>query len=284
LPLLLVPGLVIALVGFAEAASIARMFAVRDRQHWKPDRDFMSQGAANLAAAVSGGIPVGGSFSRSSLGRMLGAKTARSGAITGLTVLLFLPFASVLAPLPSAVLSALVISAVIPLVRFRPIFGMWSLSKLQLLVAGSTLLFTIALSPRVDQAVVLGILVAVGVHLWREFDLDVVSWTEGDALHVRPEGVLWFGSAEMLQQQVLDLIADHRGASILVLHMERVGRVDMTASLELETLIERAREAGLEADVRAAHPATARALHRVLSQPRADSPPADRDPDGEITS
>lgn len=265
-PVLLLPGIAIAVVGFAEAASIARMFAARERQHWEPDRDFVSQGVANIASGLSGGFPVGGSFSRSALGRLLGARTTWSGGITGATVLAFLPFASILSPLPAAVLSAMVITAVAGLIRVGPILSMWPLSRPQFLVAGCTLFLTVALSPRVDQAVVLGVLIAVGVHLWREFDVRVSSWREADTIHIRPEGVLWFGSAEMLKQDTLDLMAEHPQADRLVLHMQRVGRVDLTASLVLERLIDQARDAGLETEVRSVHPDLARALKRVLTR------------------
>ncbi len=75
-PSLLAGGVVIALVGFAEPASIARAFAARDRKTWSPNREFVSQGGANLAAGLCGGFPVGGSFSRSSLNREAGARGA----------------------------------------------------------------------------------------------------------------------------------------------------------------------------------------------------------------
>jgi SulP family sulfate permease len=274
-PRLILPGFIIALVGFAEAASIARMFAVQDRQVWDPDRDFVSQGVANVASAFVTGFPVGGSFSRSSLARMLGATTARAGIVTGLAVIVFLPFANILSPLPVAVLSGVVIAAVLSLIRIRPIFAMWSLSKAQFMVAAGTAVMTLLLAPRVDQAVILGILTAVGVHLWREFNLKVVSWSEDQVLHVRPEGVLWFGSAEALEQDVVALLAEHKEARMLVLHMERVGRVDLTASLSLERLIDRARGAGLETDVVSVHPVTARALSRLLAQHKGVSPSAE---------
>lgn len=264
LPHLVLPAVVIALVGFAEAASIARLFAVRDRHVWDADKDFVSQGAANVAAAISGGFPVGGSFSRSSLGRMLGANTPRSGAFTGLTVLAFLPFAGLLSALPIAVLSAVVIVAVAGFMRLRVIAGLWRLSRPQFVVAAGTFVLTIVLSPRIDQAVLLGILIAIGIHLWREFNLKVVWWVEDGVLHVRPEGVLWFGSAEVLEQEVLDLLAGERGAERLVLNLERAGRVDLTAALTLERLLERAREAGLETAVVAVDPITARAMLSVL--------------------
>ena len=67
LPALVLPGIVIALVGFAEAASISRIYATKERMRWNPDQEFIGQGAANIAAGLFGGFPVGGSFSRSSL-------------------------------------------------------------------------------------------------------------------------------------------------------------------------------------------------------------------------
>jgi len=82
---LLVGGILIALVGFAEPASIARVFADEDGQRWSANREFVSQGVANVAAAVSGSFPVGGSFSRSSLNRLAGARTRWSGMVTGIT-------------------------------------------------------------------------------------------------------------------------------------------------------------------------------------------------------
>src|SRR5680860_191933 len=110
---LLIPGLIIALVGFAEPASIARRYAAEDRRPWNSNREFLGQGLANLAAGVAGGYPAGGSFSRSALNRLSGARSRWSGAITGAAVLALLPLAGLLAPLPSAVLAGLVIAAAI---------------------------------------------------------------------------------------------------------------------------------------------------------------------------
>jgi sulfate permease, SulP family len=265
---LVLPGVVIALVGFSEAASIARTYAARERQRWDPDRDFISQGAANLAAGMFGGFPVGGSFTRSGLAHMIGVRTRWSGAVTGAVVLIFTPFASVLRPIPTAVLAAMVIAAVLRYVRMQPLLELWRLSRLQFIVGTSTFVLTVLLSPNIHQAVLLGILIAIGVHLWREFTVRLHHWMEDDALHVRPEGVLWFGSAQALEQQVLEKVAAHPDAKRLVLHMERLGRVDLTASLVIATLVSDVRSSGLDTEVVAIHPTTAKALHRVLREGR----------------
>ena len=164
---LLVGGILIALVGFAEPASIARVFADEDGQRWSANREFVSQGVANLAAAVSGSFPVGGSFSRSSLNRLAGARTRWSGLVTGITVLAFLPFADVLAPLPRATLGGVVIAAVVGLVRPGRLLGMARISPADAVVAWVTFFATLALSPRVEQGVLVGILVSLAVGLRR---------------------------------------------------------------------------------------------------------------------
>ena len=249
LPSLLLAGVVIALVGFAEPASIARAFAVEDRVAWDSNREFVSQGMANVAAAFSGGFPVGGSFSRSSLNRLAGAGSAVSGAITGLAVLAFLPFAFVLAPLPAAVLAAIVIAAVVPLVRLGPLLRLWRFSRPAFLTATATFVLTLALAPHVERAVLAGVGLAIAVHLWRELRIDASVWYEGDDLHVRPAGVLWFGPAQGLGEGLVAQLAEHPEARRLVLHLDGLGRIDVTGALVLRTVVEEAERSGLETEL-----------------------------------
>ena len=162
---LLVGGVLIALVGFAEPASIARVFADEDRQRWSADREFVSQGVANIAASVSGSFPVGGSFSRSSLNRLAGAQTRWSGLVTGAAVLTFLPFTDVLAPLPRATLGGVVIAAVVGLVRPVALVSMARRSPTDALVAWTTFVATLTMAPRVERGVLVGILLSLAVGL-----------------------------------------------------------------------------------------------------------------------
>jgi SulP family sulfate permease len=246
---LLLPGLVIALVGFVEPSSIARTFASADRARWDPDRELISQGAANAATAVGGGFPVGGSFSRSALNRRTGARTAWSGAVTGAAVLLFLPFASALEPLPMAVLGAIVIGSVLGHVRLLPLLRLERISRSQFGVAATTFALTLALAPRVDQAIVVGGALAIAVHLRRELALEIPGWIDGDALHLRPRGVLWFGSAGRLEDTLVALLAEHADATRLVVHLDGLGRIDTTGALALRELLQEARESGLTVEI-----------------------------------
>ena len=249
LPRLILPALVIALIGFVEATSIARTYAALERERWDPNREFLSQGAANLGAGMLGGFPVGASFSRSALNRLAGAKTSLSGVVTGLVVFVFLPFGFLLGPLPRSVLGAIVIVSVADLVRPLPLFRLARLSKPQFLVASTTLVLTVALAPHIERAVLVGIGLTVAVHLWRELRLDVPSWTEEDALHLRPRGVLWFGTAARLEDTVLRVIGEHDEVQRLKLHLDGLGRIDTTGALALRKVLDEARTAGLTVEI-----------------------------------
>ena len=264
LPLLVVPGVVIALVGFSEASSIARTYATEERTPWDPNREFIGQGLANVASAVSGGMPVGGSFARSTIARMSGARTRWSGAVTGVLGLAFLPFAWILEPLPRAVLAAIVMAAVASLVKFPALLGLWKHSKPQALVGYSTFALTLILSPRVDQAVLLGVVLALGVHAWREMQPRINSWVEGDTLHIRPEGVLWFGSAPELEEDAFALLERDDGTTRIVFHLGALGRIDYTGALGLKQLQEDADRAGIPVEFVECPVHAERILRRVL--------------------
>ncbi len=263
-PQLLVSGAVIAVVGYAEAGSIARTFAAQDRERWDSDREFVGQGAANVAAAFSGGFPVGGSFSRSSLNRMAGGHSRWSGAVTGVIVLLALLVAGVLEPLPKAILGATVIAAVIPLIRPLRILRLWRPSRPAFLIAGSTFVATLALSPHIERAVLIGVALSIAVHLWRELRLDTELWTEDDTLHVKPRGVLWFGAAQALEGRILDELATRRGVRRLVLDLSALGRMDITGAIALRAVIDEARRAGISAELAGVHERDRRLVERVI--------------------
>jgi sulfate permease, SulP family len=249
LPALIVPAAVIAVVGFAEPASIARRYATLERTRWDPDRELVSQGVANLASGVGGGFPVGGSFSRSALMRDAGTRTRLAGAISGVVVLSLLPFTAVLSQLPESVLGAIIIVAVAELINVRPLREYRRYARLQFVVAMLTLVLTVALAPHVDRAVMAGVGLAVAAHLWRELRLSIPAWTSDGTLHLAPKGVLYFASAPGLEAAFAKLLNEHPEAHRLVVHLDGLGRIDLTGALVLRDLLRDARAAGLEAEV-----------------------------------
>ena len=271
LPALLVPGVVLALVGFAEPAAIARTYAAQDRERWDADRELISQGAANVAAGFTGGFPVGGSWSRTAITRLAGGRSKWSGAVAGVVVVALLPVAHVLAAVPRAVLAAIILAAVINLVRLRPLVGLVALSPPQAAVGWATFALTLLLAPRVDRAILIGIGFAVLVHVWRERRVHVKARFEEGTLYLEPKGVLFFASAPTLYQAFMDELAKNPATGRLVVDLRHLGRIDITGAVALRELVSEAELAGLEVELQQAPPQAWRLLKKVLAEPRPTS-------------
>lgn len=222
---LITGGLVIALVGFAEPASIARTFANEDQTRWSSSREFFASGLANTVSGLTGAYPVGGSFSRSSVNRFAGAETRLSGAVTGLIVLAFLPFAGLLDELPEAVLGAIVVGAVVSLIKPKRLLRLWTRSPWQAALAWMTFVATLLTPPNVQYAVLLGVGAAAVLHFWRPFRLDVESGDDG-SLHLRPRGLLWIATNTKFKDALEEAIEQDAGDGLVTVSLDRSTAID----------------------------------------------------------
>lgn len=263
LPSLLLGGTVIALVGFAEAASIARTYATQDRIAWNANKEFISQGAANLAAGLFGGFPVGGSFSRSSVNRFAGAKTRWSGFITGAAVLAFFPFTQLLADIPKAVLAGIIISAVIGLLKFRELAELAQFSRPQAYIGWITFILTLVMSNQVEVAVLLGIGLAIAHHLRREQQIVCEINRVDDTVTIAPHGVLWFGSAFDFERRFNDMLEAEEDITNVIVDLEALGRIDMSAAIVVKRLIDQCSSQGIECDLIHVPPMATSWMNRV---------------------
>lgn len=276
-PGLLLPAFVIAVVGFAEPAAIARRYATLDREAWNPDREFMGQGAANLAAAASGSFPVGGSFGRTALARLAGARTRWTFVATSAAIGVALVLLPLLAALPVAVLAAIVIAAIALDVDLRSFRFYWQVARLQFGVAAFTFFATIVTAPHIERGILLGVAAAVAAHLWRENRVHAGATMEGSTLHLRPRGVLYFGSAHRLEDAFTRQLSLHREADGLVVHLDGLGRIDVTGAIALGRLLDDAIDAGLSVEILDVPIQARRIVDRVLSRHllSAPDPPLD---------
>lgn len=261
-PQLLVGALVIAMVGFAEPVAIARHFGDK-RRRWDPNRELISQGMTNVAMGLFGGFPVGASFSRAALHRQAGGVTRWSGLLSGLTALALISLAPLLTDLPRAVLAGVVIAAASELLRLEPLASLWRLGKTQAGIAWTTLALTLVLEPRVDQAVLAGVAIAVIVHLLRESRISIEHVREGGRHLVRVEGVLWFASATQVEDALRGLWNRHRDELPWRLDLTRVGHVDLDAVLVLASLRDQAAAMGLTFDIVGTNARTRTRLRRL---------------------
>ena len=222
---LIVGGIVIALVGFAEPASIARMFANEDQTRWSSSREFFASGLANAVAGVTGAYPVGGSFSRSFVNRFAGAQTRLSGAITGLVVVAFLPFAGLLDGLPEAALGSIVVGAVASIVKPRRLLRIARRSPWQASLTLITFVATLVTPPNIQFGVIIGVAATIIFHFARPFHIERSETADG-GLSLRPRGLLWIGTNARLKSELGQIISDDTGTGPIVIDLERSVAID----------------------------------------------------------
>ena len=143
----------------------------------------------------------------------------------------------------------IIIVAVAKLADLRELWSLRALSRQQFTIGAITFVLSLVMAPQIQYGVLIGVLLAIGAHLRRELSVATPSWVEGQTLHVRPLGVLVFGSGHRLNAKVDNLIADHQEVTSVVLHMDRLGRIDVTGAMELQHVLDEAHEQGLDISV-----------------------------------
>jgi SulP family sulfate permease len=164
---LVLPTLVVTLVSFLETASSAKVDSGQRGQRWDQDQDLIGQGLAKLASGFSGAFPTSSSFSRSALNLYAGART---GWATVFSVVVVLVALLVLTPLlhhvPMAVLAAIVLVAILGLIKPRAFVQLWTISRVEAGIAGATFAVTLLATPRLYWGVLAGVLMALSHFLY----------------------------------------------------------------------------------------------------------------------
>jgi len=124
------------LLSYVESIAAARTFADRHGYAVDPRQELLGLGAANLAAALGQGYPVGGGLSQSAVNEKAGARTPLSLVFASCTLTLVLFFLTgLLRNLPDAVLAAIVLVAVSGFVKVADFKRLWLISRLEFYVA-----------------------------------------------------------------------------------------------------------------------------------------------------
>jgi len=256
-------AIVISLVGFMEAISIAKAIAAKTKQKIDPNQELIGQGLANIVGATTQAFPVSGSFSRSAVNINAGAKTGMSSVFTGLFVLLTLLFLTpLLYHLPQAVLAAVIIMAVIGLINFGAIKHAWQANRHDGVAAVVTFVATLAFAPHLDKGIMVGAGLAVVLYLYRTMsprvailgryrdgtlrDAKVNNLPPSDVVTaVRFDGRLYFANVAYFEDAILEAVADNPKAPWLLIVGDGINEMDASGEEVIHHLVERLRAGGV---------------------------------------
>jgi len=113
---LVMGGVAVALISFADTSVLSRTYAARLRAPVDPNQEMTGLGIANLATGFFQGMPISSSSSRTPVAEAAGARTQLTGVVGAVAIALLLIVApDLLRSLPQTVLAALVIASAIGL-------------------------------------------------------------------------------------------------------------------------------------------------------------------------
>ena len=253
----------ISFIGFLENISVAKALAAKRRQKVDSNQEFIALGASNLAAGVTGGYPVSGSFARSTINFTAGAKTGLASLITvvvvGLAALFLMPLFH---HLPQAVLAAIIILAVTGLIDFGMPRRLWRYNKAD--AAALILTFVAVLALGITKGILIGVASTIILYLWRTSHphMAVVGrvpstehfrnvqrhdvQTLPHVLLLRIDESLYFANAKYIEDFVLCSAAERPQLRHLVLICNAINSIDASALETLTDLRTRMQDAGIE--------------------------------------
>lgn len=261
---LMTAAMTIALIGFMEAVAIAKAMAAQTRQRLDTNQELVGQGIANIASGVFQGYPVSGSFSRSAVNLGAGAVTGFASVVTGLVVAATLLFMTpLLFHLPQATLAAIIVMAVINLVKIEPIKHAMKVQKHDGIVAIITFVLTLILAPHLEMSIMVGVVLSLGLYLYRTMrprfselslhpdgtlrDADVFDLPRCETISVlRFDGSLYFANTGYFENRVLSHVAAKPGLKFLIIDAEGINEIDATGEDMLHVLVQRLKVAGVQ--------------------------------------
>ncbi|STQ90564.1 SulP family inorganic anion transporter [Iodobacter fluviatilis] len=252
------PAITIGLAGFLQSITIAQSLALKARRNIDSNQELIGLGAANIAAAASGGFPVSGGFSRTAVNAASGAQTPLAGVMTAAWIALAAHWLSdYLALLPQALLAATIILVAIRLIDFDFLIRSWRYDWRDGAAFISTAIAVLLLGAM--QGIVAGTGVSLILFLYRSSQPHIaivgrIAGTEHfrninrfttqtcpSVVAIRIDESLYFGNSAKIQAELIQILAQAPAAKHLLLILSAVNSIDYSAMQAISLLQENLR-------------------------------------------
>ena len=264
IPSLLVSAIIISILGFMEAISIAKSIAARTGCRLDPNQELIGQGMANMIGAFGSSYPVSGSFSRSAVNYQAGAETGFSSVFTSILVVCALYFFTpLLYHLPQSVLAAIIMMAVVGLLNIKDIIHSWKVQRSDGIISVITFFATLVFAPHLDKGILLGVFLSIAVFFYRKMRpviAELSLWEDNhfhsaDRYHlkqckyiviIRFDGPLFFANISYLEDEVLKIVKTRKNLKIIHFKCNGINEIDASGETALRLLINRLHAAGYD--------------------------------------
>jgi SulP family sulfate permease len=230
---LIVPAFSLAFVGLVQGASITKSYINPDGKYPDSSGDFVGQGVANLASGLFQGMPVGGSFSATSLVTNAGARSRFANIIAGIVMAgVILLFGPAIGGIAMPAMAGLLI--IIGFRTFKPerVEMVWKTGPIQQVVMAITFVFCLLIP--LQYAVLIGVTMSLLLYVlqqsnkitikeWKRTDgpypieQDAPATLPGDeVVYLVPFGSLFFAAAPIFEQQLPEITGETNNTVVIL--------------------------------------------------------------------
>ena len=252
-------ALTLALIAFMEAISVAKAIEEKEKKtSLNANQELIALGAANVVGSIFQAYPTTGGLSRTAVNYDAGAKSGISALFSALVVgLTLLFFTSFFYFLPTAILGAIIVVAIVKLIDFNYPRELWKNNRKEFFILLFTFLVTLFIG--IKEGILLGVFVALlymvyqntqphiavlgrikDTHYFKNitrFSEDVITYP--NVLILRFDGQLFFGNQTYFRETVSAHIKKQKPlVKHLVIASAGINSIDASAQQMLSLFME----------------------------------------------
>lgn len=258
-------ALTLSFTGFLQATSISKSLQEADSK-LDTNKELIALGSSNFIGSFFSAYVSTGSFSRSAVNKEAGANTPLANVFAALFILITLLFLTPLFYyLPKPVLAAIIITAVIKLIKIEQIKFLWNTNKKDFIMMLITFLITLTFG--IKEGIIVGVLVSIFVvifesskphmavlgkvpgttYFYRNIDRFDDVHTDDDILIVRFDAQLYFANVNYFREK-LDRLVNLKGKKLqlIVIAAGAIHNIDSTGIATLDDIITKYHKRGIK--------------------------------------
>ncbi|MBT8252955.1 MAG: STAS domain-containing protein, partial [Bacteroidia bacterium] len=256
--LLLPMALTIALISFMESIAVAKAVQVKHRNYKvEPNQELMALGLSNIGGSFFQSYPTTGGFSRTAVNDQAGARTALSGIISAVLIVLTLLFLTPLFyNLPKTILASVIMVAVFGLIDFKEARHLYKSHRTDFWMLIVTFVATLGLG--IEMGIGVGVVLSLAMvlfkttrphsarlarvpntHFYRNIerfdDLEIID----EILIYRFDAQLFFANTSFFKERLYEYEKAKRGdLKLLIIDGESINNIDSSAIHTLDEIVD----------------------------------------------
>lgn len=251
-------ALTLAFTGFLQGISIAKALDEEEiDSRLKPNKELIALGLGNAIGSFFGSYTFTGSFSRSAINKEAGANTAMANVVAALFILMTILFLTpIFYYLPKTVLAAIIITAVLGMIKIKDIKFLWKTNKKDFIMMLVTLIVTLTVG--IKEGIMVGVLVSVfavvyqtsrphmavlgkvpnTTHFYRNKDRFKDLEIHNEFLIIRFDSQLYFANTNYFKETLDELVLKKgEELKLIIIDAEVISNIDSSGIATLNELL-----------------------------------------------